>query len=502
MKWTLRDYQLIAKRHMVDWLTTAPSGARLLLAAPTGTGKSVIELAAQQEIGDGCWIITPRLEIVKGMIDKLGYGAPTSEAQLLAFAESRRITTPIRFRNRLLAGHSINITSLIIDEGHHDLAASMQDIHLLAGLPPAVALTASPYRGTPKSTLAMRAIWGEPVWIITYPEAVERGVLSFPTCTTLALVDDDEIEVKNGELVASAVESAYMDRLNDLAQRCGRYHDRGWDRPTMFSMPSRETAWQFAEIMATHDLPVSVVTGESSFAERQAAFDDCVSCSRALVQVQVVSEGVDLPIRRLIDASPCMSPVKWVQQIGRIMRVVSPGEAPPEYVCTNRNLLRHGYLLDGCLPSSAFKEAENAFGGLGRRAMSRAIGLEAIGRLQSVELPLLNGQTGLCYSMAATDGHMRTEYFVIVHPAKLEPIWAKRENHRAAGGEVAYGKWQRCEAPEDVKGFASVPPKTLSDKQRAWWKSCAARCGLDPNAEVTRKVFPALPVLIDTRSRV
>ncbi len=67
---------------------------------------------------------------------------------------------------------------------------------------------------------------------------------------------------------------------------------------------------------------------------------------------------------------------------------------------------------------------------------------------------------------------------------------------------MAYGKWQRCDPPEDVKGFASLPPKTLSDKQRAWWKQCAAGRGLDPNAEVTRKVFPALPVLLDTRSVV
>ncbi len=218
----------------------------------------------------------------------------------------------------------------------------------------------------------------------------------------------------------------------------------------------------------------------------------------ALVQVYVVSEGVDLPIRRLIDLAPAISPVKWQQQFGRITR---PG-GNAEYICTNRNLLRHGYLLDGCLPTAAVIQAQKAFVTTSKRIATRVLGLESLGRLKPTDLPLRDGSYAHMYAITAMQGHSAREYAVFVHPARANPVWATRENVKLADGTKSYGRWSVCAPPTDVAGFASIPASTLSDAQANWWKRAAAKFGLDPHAEVNRKAFQALPILRDIRGKL
>ena len=494
----LRDYQTAAVRFASTWLSTAKPGDKLLLASPTGTGKSYTELAIQAEIPGAC-IVAPRLEIIQSLLEKSGVNPHPSQQGLISQAESLRVFTPMRLRSALLSGSYPVPPLLIFDEAHHDLASTWQDIHLLCGFAPAIGLTASPFRGTPKSTLAFREQWGEPQWIITFPEAVARKALSLPVCRTVPLVDDDEIEITNGELVAKQVNSAVESRLGAVADIAGEYCSEAWDRPTMFSLPSRELCYSLATALESKGIPSVVVTGETPYSERQTAFRACVDCSAALIQVYVVSEGVDLPIRRLIDLAPTLSPVKWLQQFGRITRPSFSGS--PEYICTNRNLLRHGYLLDGCLPIATMMQAQAAFPASSRAGI-RAVGLEALGRLKPVDLPLKGGLKALAYSMSCLDGHVRTDYFVFVHPLHADPLWAMRESVRTGGDAVSYGRWHRCEPPNDLSGFASLPPSSLSEKQEAWWKRCAAGVGLDPDAKINKKQFPALPVLYDMKVRL
>lgn len=501
MRFTLRDYQTLAVDDIVEFFATAKPTHKRLYAAPTGSGKSVVEIAAQERLGDGAWILTPRLEIIAGLLDKLGVDVePLSEDATIQAAWARRITTPIRLRNTLLRGEVAEPAQLIIDEGHHDAARSYQDLHLLCGHAPAVALTATPFRGTPQGTAFLRETWGEPVWILTYREAMQRGVIAVPVAETWPLVDDDIIEIERGELVASRVEAETKSRLEQAARMAAdRFYRGAWDRPTMFSLPSRETAGLLAAVLTAAGCPCLAVEGDTPHAERQSAFRSAVECRAALAQIDVVSEGVDLPIRRLIDLRPTLSPVKWLQQLGRITR---PSEMPPHYICTNRNLLRHGYLLEGCLPSAAIKASQAAFCGPGKRAASRAVGLEAIGRFVPNAIPLVSGLVATGYAVSTTNGFDRTDYFVIVHPTKADAIWARKRSVVQEDGTKQWGKWERCEPPSDLEGFASARPSPLTDKQQDWWDRAAKRHGLDPEAEVNARTFSALPVLADLRLKL
>lgn len=494
-------FQQLAIDDAAAFLSAAKPGDRRLYAAPTGTGKSYMELGIQARI-PGSWILSPRLEIIAGLLEKKGVSLPESAtaSDLAETAWSAHITTPLRYRKALLAGVIEPPRALIFDEGHHDLASTWQDIHLLCGFAPAVAFTATPYRGTPRGTAEFREQWGQPMWVITYVEAAARGVLSIPECRTVPLVDDDLIEVTAGELVVSQVTAATHSRMSELAAliyNC--WVHVGGMRPTMVSMPSVDACHALREVLETKGVPAAVVVGTSKHADRIKAFADCLSCSAVLIQINVISEGVDLPIRRLIDASPTLSPVRWAQQLGRITR---PTTDAPEYICTNRNLLRHGYLLEGCLPSAIVKDSLAAFNGPGKRGGVRVIGLEAIGRFRPAEVQLADGLTAITYSLSCMDGFRRTDYFAIVHPLKAAPIWAKANHVKAADGSRAWGKWQACDPPTDLSGFGSTPPKSISDKQLAWWERSAATRGLDVSVKPNRKTFGVLPVLFDLGVRL
>lgn len=486
MRFTPRDYQQLAFDHATRFLTNARPGDRQLYVAPTGSGKSVMMLMVQEWTGDDAWIITPRVEIVNGFLDKLG--APPGVESGLA----HRITTPIRFRDTLLHRGQAEARCLIIDEAHHDEAMTWKQIHTLCGHPPAIGFTATAFRGTPKGTTDLLATWGQPQWILTYPEAVERGVIAMPRCSMLPLVDDDLIEMERGELVASRVTSAVKSRVGQIVEFCGRYVTDTWDRPTMFAVSSREVAHALTLALRDAGLHASVVDGETPAAQRESVFAATLAGLTALVQIAVVSEGVDLPIRRLIDLRPTLSPVVWLQQIGRIMR---PSSEQPEYVCTNRNLLRHGYLLDGCLPADAIRDAQAAWPGPSKRGAMRVMGLEAVGRFKPSQIPLRDGTLVTTYNVCALDGHQRTDYFAVIHPAKADPVWASAVHGKGPDGRYTWGTWRACEPPTELTGFASTPPRDLTPAQLDWWNKSAERFGLLAGVVPNMQQFQILPVL-------
>jgi superfamily II DNA or RNA helicase len=499
MLFTPRPEQAAAIKHAKQSLLSRR--AKQLYVSPTGTGKSVIELALQDALPH-LWIVSPVLEVIDGLLRKRGVDTDSlSESQFLAAADAHHIATPIRLRNRLLAGESLRIDYVAYDEVHHHNAETWQQLDMLTGTP-SVGYTATPFRGTPRGTKELLDTWGDPVWIITYAESVARGRLSHPTCQVVPLVDDDVINVSAGEFAVRSVEYHTRDRLQAVVDMSRQWHAAAWDRPTMYALPSRTLALEFAEKMNAAGLPAVAVTQETAWQARRDTFAATVACQVALIQVRVVGEGVDLPLRRLVDLAPCISPTLWQQRFGRITRPVPAGDAPPEYVCCNRNLLRHAYLLEGMVPPRTIADAQSAFGGPGKRDMARVVGLEVLGRLKAIELPFAGGIKGAAYCMSAIENGKAREYAVILHPAKPSAIWATRVNVPRDDGTRSYGRWEACSPPDDLSGFASAPPSPLSDKQAAWWKRSAGRYGLDASAKVTRKSFAALPVLSDLKVRV
>jgi hypothetical protein len=175
---------------------------------------------------------------------------------------------------------------------------------------------------------------------------------------------------------------------------------------------------------------------------------------------------------------------------------VNPGEPAPEYICTNRNLERHCYVLDGIVPPRKIAEAQNAFGSASRRTTVRVLGLEGLGRFKATEVPLLGGTRGSMYTVQHIVGHEVHQLVALCHPCAREPLYATRINVRIDDGTI-YGRWQRLDRLPEINGAWSVRDGVLSPRQALWWQRDAARYGLNPRARVGRRAFTALPVLAD-----
>lgn len=724
----LRPYQRATVDDAVAFLLAASPGDRRLYSSPTGTGKSYIELAIHDQL-PGSWIVTPSREILDGLDEK--------------HAGTVRAMTPITMRNRLLSGDLDPPRFLIFDEVHHNEANSWQSIELLCGMCPAVGFTATPFRGTPRSTTSLLERWGKPVRVMTYRQAMDRGYIRMPELSFEPLVDDDVVDVVGGEFELTRLEAETRNRLGDLAHLAARYYDgTHYDVPTMFSLPSRALCAEFVRLCRTLGLDIFTIHAGTTHEDRRLIFRGAVERVLAFCHVNVVSEGVDLPLRRYVDAHPVLSPVEWLQRFGRITRpspdpsyYVCLAEGSPVYTnhgwkpiervslsdlvwdgvewvshggvayngvrecvklnnvymtpdhkvltdngwreawelvtrsgygrssqvqrinrldgtadaravlrsgctkqtygvdyqsnaggvqinknglalrntngrtfipdayyallqtlyadavtqdvadmrimgdaafvyaksgwpivkhssntshlcratmirtlcsiasittdttnqeicgtsrhlnristavydlvnagprhryqvgsmivanCCNRNLLRHAYLLEGCVPPSKYTEAQKAFTVEPRRDGVRVVGLEALGRFKPTHVRTAEGLMLTCYALTAIENNAVTQYTAIVHPLRERVIWAKRLNVR--NGQ--YGRWARCEPPVELRGFHSLPPRRLTEKMEAWYKRGAARVGLDASATLDRKAFTVFPVLNDLGERV
>lgn len=527
---TPRDYQYVAGSEGIVKVNQYP-GKWHLFVSPTGTGKSIFELIWLTHIPNSV-LVTPRVEIIAGMLDKLGLYWE-SHTELVDMATQFGIFTPIKFRNILaqgLLGYYPPVC--ILDECHHAEADSWKDIDMYLNKTTVLGATATPFRGTPQGTKSFRERWHTMTPVLTLPTAIHNNYCSLPTVSIWPLIDDDLVEISNGELKVSTVSKMVGDNLSLIVEQSKQFYcSRGgmWKRPTMYSVPTTDAAYALAHALTESRMPARTVVQDTKRVDRERIFQQVVDGNLALVQIDVVSEGVDLPIRRLIDIRPTMSPVKWLQQVGRIMRptvkcavcrssdeLSCPNcESPPEYICVCRNVERHGYLMEGCFPPTVIREAQEAFKNVygepqySRRSGIRAMGMEGLGKFTTTPIHLLNGVTAFMYNLVHMDGYTRNEYIVLVHPNETEPLRAKRVSRvktpsYETGGAPVYdwGRWQAVASLPDLKGCSSANPRELTERQRGKWLREAEDRGLNPHREVNNRSFQVLPLLQDLRVRL
>ena len=512
---TLHPFQEAGVAHAIQALQrqrTDPNARPVLYSAPTGTGKSVWlneVLRRLREPGRSPYVLAPSDEILKPIARK--YSEELARGALpKARLEKHGYFTPIRLRNLLLGGIIPPPTELIKDEAHHDGCDTYDIIDDLVGHCPTVGCTATPFRGSAKETQALRAKWGDPVPLITMPEAVSAGYMAFPDVKIVPLLDDDVIDVVNGEFVVTQLNEQVGDVVDRVAEivrnQCSYNPATGTHspkRPTMLALPSVYAAKLYTASLRGVGIETDIIIGGTPVRQRDCIFERVKKSKSVLVQVAVVGEGVDLPIRCLIDLTPCFSPVKWLQLFGRATRPTGPKEPPPLYVGTNRNLLRHSYLLQGLLPPSVYKLAEEKFEGPSKRRNVRVIGLESLGKFTSIDVPLHNGTTGQLIVVQKLEGRVTYSYAAIMSPLHENIVYARRQNVKASStGDTTYGRWERIDSiPELEGGFASVHKGEISEAQKAWWKRSARWYGLDVTAEPNNRTFQSLPILKDTGLR-
>jgi len=530
----LHDYQEQAHQDAVAVLAAKGKG---LFVAPTGAGKSFVQAANHDALGPaGLVTVAPSLEILLGIYCKTRGADPTvrewgAEKQA-EWMQARGLWTVMRLHNALMNARIDPPPMLQFDEAHHTTAGSYETLHALCGDCPAVAYTATGFRGTPEETAKLKAKWGEPRVVISLKEAVRRGVVARPDMRVWPLLNDETIKVTNGEFETKAVESKLKDAAEDLCLRIRSelceyipavQRPDGFKavylphRATMITAPGVASARHITHLLRKLDVPAICVTGDEvdgmPAESRQEAFRRVTNREAILVQVNVVSEGVDLPIRVQVDAAPTMSPVRWMQRVGRGTR---PTEETPLYIATNHNIARHAYLWAGVLPSAQVKEAQQAWGPdfkPSRRLLARAIGLEGFGRFTVSQVPLVDGSHLSLYALQTPNG--THQFAVLLHACVPEPQFYQRTNphtgelaeKRLDDGRVVvykkkdYGPWKRVSGIPNLDGYVSTKPGPVTPPMMDWWTRSAERCGLDPAHAPNNREFQVLPILVNTRTR-
>lgn len=517
--YTLRPDQQKAVQVAVEFLSSASRGQSKPIIAPTGSGKSYVEAELLRLLGPTHHQIVPSLEIAWGIGKKIGQVDTGSERRIRESTEALGIFTAMRYRNLLLGGNIRLPSTICFDELHHTEATTYEEVWELTGRKPRTGLTATWYRGTPEGTKELHSHWGnDPYTMLTLEEAIEGGIVSLPSFSIWPLLNDDIIKVVNGEFHVKSVDAMAKDKMSDLVLRMAPWYDGShWDRPTMLAVSSVEQVKYAEYTFKAQGLPVVSVVADSR--DRESLFARCVDRTHVLIQVKVVGEGVDLPLRRLIDLSPTMSPVAWMQRVGRIMRPVGEGEQAPEYIAGCHNLTRHAYLFHGLIPADQVRKAQQVWGDdwkPTRRGMSRALGLEGFGKFAPCAVPLADGLTGAFYGLQTKTGD--EQWGIFLHPVNPQPLfftrrneWYEGEDHllkklpngvEIRGRKRKYMPWRLIQSMPDVEGCVSLPPNPLTPGQLGLWKRDGERYGLDKESVVNAKQFQILPMLKDVGVRI
>lgn len=477
----------------VNFFKQANSKDKLLLTYPTGTGKSFVLLFLQDLLSidlQSSPILSPKREIIDGLGFKRGLTVDDLCDEALNLIG---LYTVQKFRNKLMDGKITKaIERIFWDEVHHFEAKTWQETDLLCGSPPSLGLTATGFRGTPKGTFDLHQSWGKPIQMLSYPDAIKQQRIVLPDIKIEPLLDDDLVEIVNGEFKVSSITNETGSIIDDAARLIDHYC-MNIDKPTIISVSSSQIALMFLEKCKSSLLPI---TQKTPYATRNLFFENCLNCKNAIIFIDTIGEGIDHRFRRWIDFSPIFSPVKWLQILGRIMRPFSNnGDSQPEYISTNRNLFRHSYLLQGAIPLTTLATMQPLFLPSNRSTV-RAVGLECLGKFKPFKFMTSSNIQCDAYFLTTMEHAKKVEYAAIIHPAIDNVFWAKKESI-VDGQSYQYGKWVAVEPPNQLEGFKSNHTNRLTDKQATYWKRSAENCGLKVDQPVNNKTFQILPLMIN-----
>ena len=289
----LKDYQ---EKVVSDTIEALKLNQRVVVACPTGSGKTVIALHGllQKLIGKTAWV-THRRELAKQVRDY-------------------RQGVDVFMAQSAVSGDYENI---IIDEGHHVAAAQYRRILADYSRSKIIALTATPYRldGVGLGSCGFsKIIHGPDIFELT-----ENGTI----CPVRVFIPRSEKTSAWSPMAASE-----------------RITEAGFNKGIVYCRSVKEAA-ELAEILTEKGITAASIDGSTNQKSRETFFDEFVNGGiKILCNHTIFTEGTDVPCVDLVvlnryTHSRCL----WKQMIGRGTR-----KAEGKSVCTILDLAGNGVL--------------------------------------------------------------------------------------------------------------------------------------------------------------
>ncbi|MBO5934054.1 MAG: DEAD/DEAH box helicase [Clostridia bacterium] len=300
---------------------------KTLLVLPTGCGKTIVFAKITEDCvrsGDRVLILAHRGELLEQAADKImkttHLGCATEKAEETCIGSWFRITvgsvqTMMR-EKRLSRFPKYYFDTIIIDEAHHSISDSYQNVLNHFDEAKVLGVTATPDRGDMKN---LGQVFDSLAYEYTLPRAIKEGYLSPIKALTIPLtLDLSGVAMQSGDFKASDIDTALDPYLYSIADEMIKNCS---DRKTVVFLPLVKTSQKFRDILNEKGFRAAEVNGESrDRAEILADFD--AGRYNVLCNSMLLTEGWDCPS---VDCVVVLRPTKvrslYSQMVGRGTRL-------------------------------------------------------------------------------------------------------------------------------------------------------------------------------------
>ena len=322
---SLRPYQQEAFESVLsEW----DRGVRkTLLVLPTGTGKTIVFSKIAEECvrrGKRVLIMAHRGELLDQAADKIlkstGLQCSVEKAEQSCLGDWYRIVVgsvqTLMHERRLRQFRTDYFDVIIIDEAHHSISPSYQNVLQHFDRAFVLGVTATPDRADMKN---LGSYYESLAFEYTMPQAIKSGYLVPIKALTVPLkIDISMVGISAGDFKVGEIGTALDPYLYQIADEMVKYC---MDRKTIVFLPLIATSQKFMGILNERGFVAAEVNGSSEDrAEILQDFED--GKYNVLCNSMLLTEGYDCPaVDCIIVLRPTKSRPLYAQMIGRGTRL-------------------------------------------------------------------------------------------------------------------------------------------------------------------------------------
>lgn len=323
----LRPYQVEAKNAIFkEW----EDKQRTLLVLPTGTGKTVVfaGVAKDRTAKGRVLILAHREELLTQASDKIskfcGLSCAVEKAEKTSLNTDDLITVgsvqTMMTEKRLSRFPQDYFRTIIVDEAHHAMAKSYQNVLTHFDTAKVLGVTATPDRGDMKD---LSGYFESLAYEYSLRDAVLQGYLSKIRVQTMPLnIDLSAVKVSCGDFKADDIGHALEPYLEDIADEMAKVCK---DKHTVVFLPLVSISQEFRDILNRKGFRAAEVNGQSK--DRDVILKEFEEGKfNVICNSMLLTEGWDAPI---VDCVVVLRPTKvrslYCQMVGRGTRLY-PGK--------------------------------------------------------------------------------------------------------------------------------------------------------------------------------
>ncbi|MDD5936799.1 MAG: DEAD/DEAH box helicase [Clostridiales bacterium] len=325
----LRPYQEESKTAVFEeW---NKGNLKTLLVLPTGCGKTIVFAKITEDCvrnGERVLILAHRGELLDQASDKIakatGLMCATEKAEQSCIGSWFRVVVgsvqTLMREKRLSQFDKDYFDTIIIDEAHHCISDSYQNVLRHFSDAKVLGVTATPDRGDMKN---LGSVFQSLAYEYTLPKAIKEGYLTPIKAQTIPLkLDLTGVGTQAGDFKTADLGTALDPYLYQIADEMAKYC---LNRKTVVFLPLVKTSQKFRDILCERGFKAAEVNGSS--ADRAEILQDFENNKyNVLCNSMLLTEGWDCPS---VDCIVVLRPTKvralYSQMVGRGTRLF-PGK--------------------------------------------------------------------------------------------------------------------------------------------------------------------------------